>query len=199
MMHAGNSPWWAVLALAAAVTVWPQPAAGGEATEAVHLTDTDSDEIAAPPAAAEQAEEAAEDEAEAHAAAGDSHGVATAGPESAEDATEEEKPAGIDLNRMLREVEALKRYADAEAEAALAELSRDRAHLTAAVADLRARRAALMAEVDSLQKRYSRQIRRLRQRDALEKEDSASRKALEGAARQAAATVRDRLTRSLYT
>jgi biopolymer transport protein ExbB len=105
----------------------------------------------------------------------------------------EESGPVIDFNRMLREVEALRRFSSAEAEAALQEMARDRQALTAGIRSLRAEKAATEKAVIAMQAEYNRQIARLDELEAIEKEDLASRKALEGATRMTAGAIRERL------
>lgn len=111
---------------------------------------------------------------------------------------EEEEPA-VDFARMLREVEALRRFSGEEADAALEELARDRDALQASLRDLRERRERLVASVDGLQRRYNRQVTELKALEKRHREDGAGRKALEGAVRLSAAAIRDRLAKAAYT
>ena len=109
----------------------------------------------------------------------------------------EDKPV-IDFNRMMREVEALRRFSSSEAEAALQDMARDRQTLTGGIRSLRADKASLEKEVLAMQAVYNKQIARLAQLEAIEKEDMASRKALEGATRMTAGTIRERMAGMPY-
>lgn len=105
----------------------------------------------------------------------------------------EETAPVIDFNRMMREVEALRRFSGAEAEAALQEMARDKQTLTSGVSSLRAGKAAAEKRLMEMQAEYNRQILRLNELEAAEREDMASRKALEGATRLSAGAIRERL------
>lgn len=109
-----------------------------------------------------------------------------------------QKPV-IDFNRMMREVEALRRFSNNEAEAALQEMSKDRQTLTAGLRSLRAQKAETEKQVLAMQDEYNKQMLRLSELEAIEREDMASRKALEGATRMTAGVIRERLAVSPYT
>lgn len=119
-------------------------------------------------------------------------------PRQAEPRHEEAAPV-IDFNKMMREVEALKRFSGAEAEAALQEMSKDKRTLTAGISSLRSQKSATEKQVVTMQAEYGKQMARLSELEAIEKEDMASRKALEGATRLTAGTIRERLATMPYT
>lgn len=110
---------------------------------------------------------------------------------------EEAKPA-VDFNRMMREVEALRRFSSSEAEAALKEMSRDKQTLVSGIRLLKAEKASIEKDVVAMQAEYARQMARLAELEAIEREDMSSRKALEGAARLSAGTIRERLALAPY-
>ncbi len=116
---------------------------------------------------------------------------------SATNRPEEAKPA-IDFNRMMREVEALRRFSNAEAEAALQEMAKDRQTLTAGVKSLKSEKALIEKEVVAMQAEYAAQMARLAALEAIEKEDMSSRKALEGAVRLSSGAIRERLAYAPY-
>lgn len=105
----------------------------------------------------------------------------------------------VDFSRMMREVEALRRFAGNEADAALQEMAKDKQSLTTGIASLKRQKAATEKEVIRLQGVYLKQMERLAELEAIEKADRASRKALEGATRLTAGTIRERLAFMPYT